>query len=76
MEGLKPPPMSTEDMVGSGCCSATLMNSLQVRTGTLQVLRVLPFTGLGMLAWQKMVEWLGQWPALSSLSGEPSCDVK
>lgn len=29
-----------------------------------------------MLAWQKMVEWLGQCPALSSLPGELSCDVK
>lgn len=52
--------MSAGDMVGSGCCSATLMNNLQVRTGTLKALKGFPFTGLGMLAWQKMVEWLGQ----------------
>lgn len=46
-EGLKPPPKSTEDMVGSGCCSATLMKSLLVRTGTLKVLKGFPHRWAG-----------------------------
>lgn len=40
-------PMSTEDMEGSGCCSATLMNSLQVRTGMLKILKGFPLPWAG-----------------------------